>query len=1003
MAFSNNEHRVRRLRLLKQLESLKPARLNHLMQEAKFDPADHPSEKLSHGERCLEFLKWIYAQDEERGNQAVLEEVENLLVSLKIAPPRSQDEYRDLLQQQVYIDQEKNQWHEEKSCEIEEAHSTLKQLLVGQGSPEELEAAKTKVTDLETELRLGPPIRPQEFLTERYELQSRLGQGGFSEVWRAVDWQDYQPVAVKILHAKHHVDLSIRTRFREGSKVMRKLCQAHPKIVRVREPFLNREGCDRQFFVMEYLSHGSLKQAIDEDRLTLTQVIQGFIDVGEALHFAHTQGVIHRDVSPSNILIRDDNSFALNDFDLAYIPASLVKSTGRIGDAEFMAPEVEEGLTDGTPQSDLYSLADSLLWAVHQVSIGGKLKRKIKRNPEQLSMMLPWGYEYQELAIMALKEEPEDRPQSVLEFVQQLRALLETSPPESPLESLYTPWKDQAQTPSEETPSLLEPPAEDIGQTIEDFEEHLPPGSTIQAENAEESKPLHRGTVSWDESEEQERKTVEQDTELDGEPEPQDSVSRTYFPEESEDSIADSRIVETLESNSSDGADDSAPDGVVVNRRVIRYLDNPVTETVDYEVLSLLGEGGMGKVFNARQTSLDRTVALKMLKSKETSRKRDRHAKFLAEAIATADLDHPNIVPIYDVFRDQEDNLVYAMKNVTGNPWLDVIGQKSQNDNLEILLSVCDAIAFAHARGLIHRDLKPENVMLGEFGEVLVMDWGLAMPTDKSGKLKSIFGHRSMGGTPAYMAPEMAVGPITKIGSHSDIYLLGAILFEIVSGRPPHRGKNAMKCLMAAAKNEIVKTDHTGELMDIALKALATDPQDRYESVQEFQHALRTYLDHSESIRLAAEAEKDLERAQATDDYEDYAQALFGLKESLKLRAGNKVANQNVQIARLAYAQSALRKGDYDLASSLLDPQDPSHDNVKAEVAQAMQERGARQGSLKAAKRLGVSLALLLFLVVSGAAFWINYERAKTEKLLQEATGKESQPLTVIGESESLD
>ena len=424
------------------------------------------------------------------------------------------------------------------------------------------------------------------------------------------------------------------------------------------------------------------------------------------------------------------------------------------------------------------------------------------------------------------------------------------------------------------------------------------------------------------------------------------------------------RRTDRLSSLDVSGAEAAQGSGLVIQLRSMREKGKPQSDEADYELLNLLGEGGMGKVFNARQTSIDRSVAVKMLKPRPSGRRRDQHSKFLAEAVVTGELDHPNIVPIYDVGKDENDALFYSMKNVTGNPWLDTIHQKSTHDNLEILMSVADAVAFAHARGVVHRDLKPENVMLGEFGEVLVMDWGLAMPTEKFGKQRGIVRSSSMGGTPAYMAPEMATGPINKIGPHSDIYLLGAILFEIVTGRPPHRGKNAMKCLMAAARNKIVQTDHTGELIEIAFKAMSANPKDRYKSVQEFQAAVRTYLAHSESITLAAMAEEDLERAQKSDSYEDYSKARFGFEEALKLWDGNKRARSRLGAARLAYAHCALDKGDYDLAASLLDSTDRSHDKLKVDIAKAHEERDARQKRLEAAKRAGRVMLATLFLVV---------------------------------------
>ena len=137
----------------------------------------------------------------------------------------------------------------------------------------------------------------------------------------------------------------------------------------------------------------------------------------------------------------------------------------------------------------------------------------------------------------------------------------------------------------------------------------------------------------------------------------------------------------------------------------------------------------MGVVYAARQASIDRTVAIKMLKEKAADEHQRR--KFLSEAVITGDLDHPNIVPIYDLGTNQEGALFYSMKRVQGTPWDERIRQLSLTENLEILMKVADAVAFAHSRGVIHRDLKPENTMLGEFGEVLVMDWGLALPTSR--------------------------------------------------------------------------------------------------------------------------------------------------------------------------------------------------------------------------------------------------------------------------------
>ena len=365
-----------------------------------------------------------------------------------------------------------------------------------------------------------------------------------------------------------------------------------------------------------------------------------------------------------------------------------------------------------------------------------------------------------------------------------------------------------------------------------------------------------------------------------------------------------------------------------VSRRVptreVRDEQEPNSETADYQLLEIIGEGGVGIVYAAQQTSVDRTVALKMLRS-EITQDWEQRQKFLSEAVVTGDLDHPNIVPIYELGSGQDGALFYAMKRVSGTPWSDVLLDKTLEENLEILMKVADAIAFAHSRGVVHRDLKPENVMLGGFGEVQVMDWGIALPTASFHRAADILTTGSLGGTPAYMAPEMATGPIGRIGPASDVYLLGGILYECISGQTPHSGGDVMACLHAAAANEIQPTHKTGELMDIALQAMKTEPADRFESVKEFQAAIRLFQSHTESIALSSRAEDDLRQADRTRDYQDFSRALFAFQEAFALWQGNHRSALGIAAAKLAYAQCALEKGDFDLGLSLLDENEPTH------------------------------------------------------------------------------
>lgn len=407
-------------------------------------------------------------------------------------------------------------------------------------------------------------------------------------------------------------------------------------------------------------------------------------------------------------------------------------------------------------------------------------------------------------------------------------------------------------------------------------------------------------------------------------------------------------------------------------------MDGPQKLAADYQLLEVLGEGGMGVVYEAHQASVDRSIAVKMLKPGTTGEEQAR-IQFLAEAAVTGDLDHPNIVPIHDLGVAENGALFYAMKRVQGTPWKDVIGERSVAENLETLLRVCDAIAFAHSRNVIHRDLKPENIMLGDYGEVLVMDWGLAVSVGGVGKAEPLSERCAIGGTPAYMAPEMALGKTEYIGKTSDIYLLGAILYQIVNGRPPHTGETTMHCVLAAANNDILPPTQQGELMDIAARAMATAPIDRYGTVQAFQEAIREYQQHAESIDLATRAMETLAAARQSRDYDAFAQSLYRFREAAGLWAGNEEAQTGIWVAQLDYAGAALEKGDLDLAASLLDSENPAHAPLAQKVAEAQMQAQARRRRLKVLVATVICLAALIFLAVTVGLVLVRQQKLRAE------------------------
>ncbi|TWT52529.1 Serine/threonine-protein kinase PknD [Rubripirellula amarantea] len=412
----------------------------------------------------------------------------------------------------------------------------------------------------------------------------------------------------------------------------------------------------------------------------------------------------------------------------------------------------------------------------------------------------------------------------------------------------------------------------------------------------------------------------------------------------------------------------------------------------DYQLVKKLGQGGMGDVYVARQKSLDRLLALKLIKPIVGDRKKrleqtgrleevesERRQQFLSEAEVTGDLDHPNIVPIHDIAVTTNGELFYSMKKVDGIPWSEKIQSFDLAHNIEVLLKVCDAIALAHHRGVVHRDIKPENIMLGDYGVVMVMDWGLALPTSSYPKERqeSILATSGLGGTPAFMAPEMAIGPLTKIGPAADIYLLGATLFMVITGKPPHHAANVTECLHAVRSNAIreVAPDKRGELLDIALKAMATDPSDRYAGVLEFQQAIRDYLEHADSIRRSREARLLLLAASENGSYETFSRATFKFQEAIESWPGNQDAIEGLADAKLMHAEAAHSKGDFDLGFSLVDAENESHGPIIKKLQEGVWQRESRVTRLKLMRR--VAAAMLIFILVGGTFSWLKIRSEK--------------------------
>jgi eukaryotic-like serine/threonine-protein kinase len=394
-----------------------------------------------------------------------------------------------------------------------------------------------------------------------------------------------------------------------------------------------------------------------------------------------------------------------------------------------------------------------------------------------------------------------------------------------------------------------------------------------------------------------------------------------------------------------------------------------------------LGEGGMGIVRLGEQTALGRKVAVKTLRPGHTDG--GARLRILREAWITGALEHPNIVPVHDVALDAQGMPVIVLKRIEGVEWSELIADgESVRDrfgaadllewNLQILMHVCNAVHFAHSRGIVHRDLKPENVMVGEFGEVYVLDWGIAVSLrdDGSGRFPLASQATEMAGTPCYMAPEMLGGDAPRLSARTDVYLLGAVLYEILTGAPPHEGETPVAIVRSVLGSPpSLPEDAPEELARICRRALAADPAERFDSVEALRTAIQGFLQHRGSARLAKEAwrklrqlERGVADARGPDHapgqeervvrlYDLFGECRFGFRQALGSWPDNVAARKGLARAFATMARFELAHGDPKAAGRLLgEMDDPPADLVeRVEHARAAEE--ARRGQLEALGR----------------------------------------------------
>lgn len=344
--------------------------------------------------------------------------------------------------------------------------------------------------------------------------------------------------------------------------------------------------------------------------------------------------------------------------------------------------------------------------------------------------------------------------------------------------------------------------------------------------------------------------------------------------------------------------DASDGQGPVVNPHSSEISTAP-TATGRYQVAGEIARGGMGVVLKGRDVDLGRDVAMKVLRTNHATNPA-MVQRFMEEAQITGQLQHPGILPVYELGLQHDRRPYFTMKLVKGRTLSALLADRADSAQdrrrfLSIFEHICQTIAYAHVRGVVHRDLKPSNVMVGAFGEVQVVDWGLAkvllqggladenkaseadaahstIETIRSGESGSQSLAGSVMGTPAYMPPEQARGEVNKLDERSDVFALGAILCEILTGLPPYIGdkseilRQAAECRLDDARSRLENCGAERELIDMTVRCLAAAPSARPRSAEVVARDITAYLAGLEEKARALELSAAESRARAQEE-----------------------------------------------------------------------------------------------------------------------------------------